>query len=335
MPRGRGAGPERPHRSEYEAMGTSAETGAQDADAAGLLAGQSVAVTGATRGLGRAIARALAGAGASLVVNGRDAQLLDTLVAELESRGADAVAVPGSVADEPTAQRIVETAVERFGKLDTLVNNAGVVRDRTTLRMSADEFDEVIATNLRGTWLCGREAARAMKQSGGHIINITSNAAFQGSVGQSNYAAAKAGVVALTRAWAYELERYGIRANAVWPIALTDMTEVVIERAGAAAEADGRERPSAAELGFGDPDEVATLLVYLASDLAAHLNHQIVTFNGGRIATWTHPREEDVRERPRWSVEQIAEHFAGRDAVTQQPLYEPQLAPLRTADDAA
>jgi 3-oxoacyl-[acyl-carrier protein] reductase len=318
-------------------MGASAERDARDADPARLLAGQSIVVTGATRGLGRAIARALAGAGASLVLNGRDAQRLDGLVAELQATGASAVAVPGSVADEPTAQRIVETAVERFGKLDTLVNNAGVVRDRTTLRMSVEEFDEVIATNLRGSWLCGREAARAMKQSGGHIINITSNAAFQGSVGQSNYAAAKAGVAALTRAWAYELERYGIRANAVWPIALTDMTEVVIDRAGAAAEADGRERPSAAELGFGDPDEVATLLVYLASDLAAHLNHQIVTFNGGRIATWTHPREQDVRERPRWSVEQIAAYFAGPDAVAQQPMYEPQLAPLRSGgdDDAA
>jgi NAD(P)-dependent dehydrogenase (short-subunit alcohol dehydrogenase family) len=331
MRRRRLAGPASPHRAECEAMGASAESDAQDTGAAGLLAGQSIAVTGATRGLGRAIARALAGAGASLVVNGRDAQLLDTLVAEIEAAGASAVAVTGSVAEEATAQRIVETALERSGKLDTLVNNAGVVRDRTTLRMSAEEFDEVIATNLRGTWLCGREAARAMKQSGGHIINITSNAAFQGSVGQSNYAAAKAGVVALTRAWAYELERYGIRANAVWPIALTDMTEVVIDRAGAAAEADGRDRPSAAELGFGDPDEVATLLVYLASDLAAHLNHQIVTFNGGRIATWTHPREQDVRERPGWSVEQIADYFQGPEAITQQPLYEPQLAPLRGA----
>jgi NAD(P)-dependent dehydrogenase (short-subunit alcohol dehydrogenase family) len=313
-------------------MPTSAENGAPST-AGALLSGQSIVVTGATRGLGRAIAHALAGAGASLVVNGRDAQRLDALVAELADVGASAVAVPGSVADERTAQRIVATAVERFGRLDTLVNNAGVVRDRTTLRMSVEEFDEVIATNLRGSWLCGREAARAMKQSGGHIINITSNAAFQGSVGQSNYAAAKAGVAALTRAWAYELERYGIRANAVWPIALTDMTEVVIERAGAAAEADGRSRPSAAELGFGDPDEVATLLVYLASDLASHLNHQIVTFNGGRLATWTHPREEDVRERPRWSVEQIAEHFSGPEAVSQQPLYEPRLAPLRRDQD--
>jgi len=313
-------------------MPTSAENGAPSTDGE-LLSGQSIVVTGATRGLGRAIAHALAGAGASLVVNGRDAQRLDALVAELADAGASVVAVPGSVADEQTAQRIVATAVERFGRLDTLVNNAGVVRDRTTLRMSVEEFDEVIATNLRGSWLCGREAARAMKQSGGHIINITSNAAFQGSVGQSNYAAAKAGVAALTRAWAYELERYGIRANAVWPIALTDMTEVVIERAGAAAEADGRSRPSAAELGFGDPDEVATLLVYLASDLASHLNHQIVTFNGGRLATWTHPREEDVRERPRWSVEQIAEHFSGPEAVSQQPLYEPQLAPLRRDQD--
>ncbi|MCW3018166.1 MAG: 3-oxoacyl-ACP reductase [Solirubrobacterales bacterium] len=312
------------------AMPTSPENHAPSANE-GLLAGQSIAVTGATRGLGRAFARALAAAGASLVVNGRDVQELDALVTEIAAAGASAVAVPGSVAQEQTAERIVAAAVERFGKLDPLVNNAGVVRDRTTLRMSVEEFDEVIATNLRGSWLCGREAARAMKRSGGHIINITSNAAFQGSVGQSNYAAAKAGVAALTRAWAFELDRYGIRANAVWPIALTDMTEVVVERAGAAAEADGRERPSAAELGFGDPEAVATLVVYLASDLASHLNHQIVTFNGGRIATWTHPREEDVRERPRWSVGQIAEHFSGPQAVSQQPLYEPQLAPLLDA----
>lgn len=294
------------------------------------LADRSIVVTGTTRGLGRSIATALASAGANLVINGRDRDRLEALSVELNEAGGTVVAVPGSVAEEAIGTSLVAAAVDSYGRIDTLINNAGIVRDRTTLRMSVEEFDDVIATNLRGTWLCGREAARAMKETGGHIINVVSNVAFHGSVGQSNYAASKAAAASLARSWAFELARYGIRANSVWPVALTDMTRAVIDRAAQIADAEGRDRPTATTIGLGDPDEVAKLLVYLSSDQASHINNQVITFNGERLALWTHPREVDVTERGHWSVEDIASVLGGPNALEQQPMYEPTLQPLRS-----
>jgi NAD(P)-dependent dehydrogenase (short-subunit alcohol dehydrogenase family) len=294
-----------------------------------ILSEKAVVVTGASRGLGRSIAVAVAAAGAGTVVNGRDADNIAALVAEIEAAGGRAVGVVGSVAEEAVADRLVSTCVEAFGKIDCLINNAGVVRDRTTLRMTAEEFDDVIATNLRGTWLCGRAAARAMKEAdGGHLVNIVSNVAFHGSFGQSNYAASKAGAAALTRSWAYELARYGIRANAVWPVAVTDMTQVVIDRAVQAAEAAGEPVPTAGAIGLGDPDEVAKLLVYLASDLSKDINYQMITFNGGRLSLWTHPTEVEIRDRRRWTVDEIAAAFDGDGAIARQEMHEPTMAPL-------
>jgi 3-oxoacyl-[acyl-carrier protein] reductase len=296
-----------------------------------LLAGKAIVLTGASRGLGNAVAHALAEHGASLVLNARDGERLQALRQELQATGASVLSVEGSVAEEQIAERLVARCVEEFGRIDVLINNAGIVRDRTTMRMSAEEFDDVMAVNLRGTWLCGREAARAMRETGGHLINVISNVAFHGSIGQSNYAASKSGAASLTRSWAYELGRYGIRANALWPIAMTDMTQVVVENAARAAEQEGKPAPTAATIGLGDPAEVAKLLVYLAGDRAAELNGQILTFNGGRLALWTHPREVEVRERESWSVEQIAEVFEGPDAAQQQRMDEPDLQPLTGA----
>lgn len=296
--------------------------------AGGLLAERAIVVTGTSRGLGRAVALALAEQGASLVINARDETRLEALRGEIDALGGRAIAIAGSVAEESVAEELVARCVAEFGRIDVLINNAGIVRDRTTMRMSAEEFDEVIAVNLRGTWLCGREAARAMRDSGGHLINITSNVAFHGSIGQSNYAASKAAVVSLTRSWAYELARYGIRSNALWPVALTDMTQVVVDRAAQIAEQEGRDAPSAGTIGLGDPAEVAKVLVYLASDLAAEINNQIFTFNGGRLSLWTHPQEVGVHERQVWSVAEIAAVFSGPDAVEQEPMHEPSLSPL-------
>jgi NAD(P)-dependent dehydrogenase (short-subunit alcohol dehydrogenase family) len=292
------------------------------------LRGKAVVVTGATGGLGRAAAVAIADAGGEVVVNGRGAERLDQLVEEITQAGGRAVAFAGSIAEEAVAVSLVSSCVEAFGRIDCLINNAGVVRDRTTLRMTAEEFDDVMATNLRGVWLCGREAARAMRESGGLIVNVLSHAAFFSAVGQSNYAASKAGVAALTRAWAYELARYGIRANALCPVVLTEMTGGIVERAGEQATQEGKPAPTAAALGLGDAAEVAKVLVYLASDCAADLNAQILTFNGGRLAMWTHPRETEVRERESWTVAQIAEAFNDPGAIVQQELPGPDLRPL-------
>jgi 3-oxoacyl-[acyl-carrier protein] reductase len=293
-----------------------------------FLEGKAVVVTGATGGLGRAGALAIAAAGGSVVVNGRSAERLDSLVEQITREGGSAVAVAGSIADEQVATSLVSRCVEAFGHIDCLVNNAGLVRDRTTLRMTAEEFDDVMETNLRGAWLCGREAARAMRETGGLILNVLSHAAFFSAIGQSNYAASKAGVAALTRSWAYELARYGIRANALCPVVLTEMTAPIVERAGEQAAGEGLPPPSAAALGLGDPAEVAKILVYLASDLATALNGQVLTFNGGRLALWTHPRETEVRERSSWSVGEIAEAFRGPGAIVQQQLPGPDLKPL-------
>jgi 3-oxoacyl-[acyl-carrier protein] reductase len=298
------------------------------ADATKVNEGKVVVLTGASRGLGRATAKALAASGALLVVNGRGHEHLESLCGEIEASGGRAIPVAGSVAEEEVAEAVVTAAVGEFGRLDTLINNAGIVRDRTTMRMTVEEFDEVIATNLRGTWLCGREAARAMRETGGQIINVVSNVAFHGSVGQSNYAASKSGAASLTRSWSYELARYGIRANAVWPIARTEMTQVVIDGAAKRAEAEGKPAPTAEQIGLGDPDEVAKIFVYMAGDLGADLNAQIVTFNGHRLALWTHSVEVDVREHDPWTVTELAEAFAGAGAVTQQDMYELDLKPI-------
>ena len=227
----------------------------------------------------------------------------------------------GSVADVAACDALIDRCVGEFGGIDTLVNNAGTVRDRTLMRMSAQEFDEVIAVNLRGTWACSRAAALAMKVDGGHIINVISGSAFTGPIGQTNYAAAKAGVAAMTRCWSSELERYGIRANAIWPLALTDMTEVIVERNRELAEKEGRPAPAPMELGLGAPEQVARMMVFLASDAASDLNGQIVSFNGRKMALWTHPQEVNITERDDWSLDEIIERFhetAGREL---QPIY--------------
>jgi 3-oxoacyl-[acyl-carrier protein] reductase len=290
-----------------------------------LLARKVVVVTGASRGLGRAFAEDLAGRGALLVINGRDETRLGEVANGIRERGGEVLTVAGSVADDAVAERLVACALAEFGRLDALVNNAGIVRDRTLLKMTEAEFDDVIATNLRGTWTCGRHAARAMAESGGgSIVNVVSNAAFHGSVGQSNYGASKAGVAALTRAWSTELARFGIRVNAIWPIAVTDMTDVVLERFARAAEERGLARPTAAEIGFGDPAAIAPIVSFLVSELAADLTAQIITCNGTRVAVWSHPEERSLTERPAWRLEDYVDAFRN-GTLAPEPMHPPKI----------
>jgi 3-oxoacyl-[acyl-carrier protein] reductase len=274
----------------------------------GMLQGKRIVVTGASRGLGRAFAVALAEAGAQVVVNGTNAALLAGVVDEIEASGGAATAVVGSVADDEVAGSIVAACVEAFGGIDAVVNNAGIVRDRTLMNMTPQEFDEVVAVNLRGTWSVSRHAARAMREqgTGGLLLQIVSNSAFTGSVGQTNYAASKAGVMGMLYAWDVELKRFGIRTNALWPIAQTDMTRVVFENAARQAEAAGRSVPAPAELGFGAPEAVAPIAVYLCSDQAAHLRSQLFTFNGSKLARWSHPKEIELGRQPSWTVQELA-----------------------------
>jgi len=279
----------------------------------GMLEGKRIAVTGASRGLGRAFAVALAAEGAHVVVNGTNAELLDGVVQDITGAGGEAAAVVGSVADDDVAASIVQACVERFGGIDAVVNNAGIVRDRTLMNMTPEEFDEVIAVNLRGTWSVSRHAARAMKEqgTGGLLLQIVSNSAFTGSIGQTNYAASKAGVMGMLYAWDVELKRFGIRTNAVWPVAQTDMTRVVFENAAKQAEAAGRPVPEPSSFGFGTPESVAPVVVYLCSDAASHLRSQLVTFNGSKLALWSHPRETELGRQDGWTVAELAAALDG------------------------
>lgn len=272
------------------------------------MAGRRVVVTGASRGLGRAFAIALASHGAHVVVNGTNADLVASVVDEITEAGGTAVACVGSVADDAVAGELIATCVREFGGVDAVVNNAGIVRDRTLMKMTPEEFDEVIAVNLRGTWSVSRHAALAMKSQhhGGLLLQVISGSAFVGSVGQTNYAASKAGVMGMLYAWDLELARFGIRTNALWPVAETDMTQVVFDGVRQRAEARGVAAPPPSDLGFGQPVDIAPIVVYLCSERADHLRSQLFTFNGSKLAVWQHPRETEVRRQASWTVDELA-----------------------------
>ena len=269
------------------------------------LEGKRIVVTGATRGLGRGFALGLAAAGARLVVNGTNAALAEQVTEEIRAAGGTAEPVVGSVADDSLAERLISTCVDRYGGVDSVVNNAGIVRDRTLMNMTPEEFDEVIAVNLRGTWSVSRHAARAMKATGGHLLQIFSNSGFTGSIGQTNYAASKAGVMGMLYAWDVELSRFNIRTNALWPIAETDMTQVVFDMAKKRSEETGKPVPSAADLGFGTPETIAPIVVYLCSDRASHLRSQLFTFNGRKLALWSHPKETWIERKESWTLDEL------------------------------
>jgi 3-oxoacyl-[acyl-carrier protein] reductase len=248
------------------------------------LDGRVVVVTGASIGLGEAYARALSAAGARLVVCARNADRLHALARELP----DTVAVVGDVGDADVADEVVAAAVDAFGRLDVLVNNAGMVRDRTLLRMSDDEFDEVVRAHVYGTFFMARACARQMKeQGGGSIINIGSDSGLAGAFGQTNYAAAKGAVLGLTLTWAQELVRYGITCNCVLPNALTEMTEGLDELLESYRYGGPERFPRA----LGEAAEVAPLIVLLAGSRWSRLNGRILSLGGDKLSLWEPPAE--------------------------------------------
>jgi len=258
------------------------------------LAGKVAIVTGSGRGLGLAYAAELARRGASVVINDVDADTAAQAVASIAAEGGKAVTVVAPVGPTETAQQLVAAAVENFGRLDILVTNAGVLRDTVLWKMSDDDFDAVINVHLRGTFTCVREAATYMRENNvaGRIICIGSPTGQRGNFGQTNYAAAKAGIVGMVRTWALELKRAGITANAVIPVAATAMTATVPYFAAAVgAEAKGEAMAAffRHDLGFGTSDDVAGLVAYLASDAAADVTGQAIGVGGDRIQVWSHP----------------------------------------------
>ncbi|MBM0276611.1 SDR family NAD(P)-dependent oxidoreductase [Micromonospora tarensis] len=258
------------------------------------LVGKVAIVTGSGRGLGLSYAQELARRGASVVVNDVDAEAAADAVAAVQTSGGRAVAVVAPVGPTQTAKELVSTAVAHFGRLDILVTNAGVLRDTVLWKMSDDDFDTVVNVHLRGTFTTAREAVQQMRQAGegGRIICIGSPTGQRGNFGQTNYAAAKAGIVGMVRTWALELTRAGITANAVVPVAATAMTATVPYFAAAVrAEAHGEPMPPffRHELGFGTADDAAGLVAFLGSDAAAAVTGQVIGVGGDRLQIWTHP----------------------------------------------
>jgi NAD(P)-dependent dehydrogenase (short-subunit alcohol dehydrogenase family) len=258
------------------------------------LDGKVAIVTGSGRGLGLAYAQELARQGASVIVNDVDQAIADAAVTSIVDAGGTAIAVVAPVGPTETARRLVDAAVQSFGRLDILVTNAGVLRDTVLWKMSDDDFDTVIGVHLRGTFTCVREAAIRMREQGegGRIICIGSPTGQRGNFGQTNYAAAKAGIVGMVRTWALELKRAGITANAVIPVAATAMTATVPYFA-AAVEADEKDEAMPSffrhDLGFGTSDDVAGVIAYLASDAAGDVTGQAIGVGGDRLQLWSHP----------------------------------------------
>ncbi len=242
------------------------------------LDGQTALVTGASRGIGRAVALALAGEGAEVVVNyASSSDAAEAVVAEIQAIGGSAYALQADVADEASVEDLFKTVLKRSGRIDVLVNNAGITRDGLLMRMKTEDWQAVINLNLTGVFLCTRAVTRSMlKQRSGRIINITSVVGLMGNAGQANYAAAKAGVVGLTRSSAKEMASRGITVNAVAPgFIATDMTKDLEAEAILAAIPLGR---------FGTPDQVAGTVRFLAADpAAAYITGQVLQVDGGMV----------------------------------------------------
>lgn len=242
------------------------------------LSGKTALVTGGTRGIGRAIVEALAGAGASVAFTYRSsADTAEALQSELEGQGVEALAIQSDAADFDAAQDAVQQVLDAWGTLDVLVNNAGVTRDNLLIRMSEDDWDAVIGTNLKSVFnLCKAAYRPMMKQRGGSVINISSVVGVMGNPGQANYAASKAGIIGFTKSLARELGGRGVRANVVAPGYVdTDMTEAMPE---AAREAMAGSIP----LGrTAQPEDIANAVLFLASDAGRYITGHVLHVDGG------------------------------------------------------
>ncbi|MCX5074054.1 SDR family oxidoreductase [Streptomyces sp. NBC_00513] len=295
-----------------------------------FLAGKVVAVTGAGRGIGRAVALAAAAEGARVVVNDYGvgieggeptSEIAEAVVKEIVAAGGEAVAVADDVSTMAGGQRVVDTALARYGRIDGVVCVAGILRERMLFNMSEEEWDPVVATHLKGTFTVFRAACAVMrKQGGGTLIGFTSGN-HQGSVAQANYSAAKGGIISLVRSAALGLAKYGVTANAVAPVARTRMSANV--------PMELKE--------IGEPEDVAALVTYLLSDRAVavggeRITGQVYTIAGPKIAVWAQPRELRAGyAEGSWTPEKIADFLPG--TVGTDPM--PMLAQLEAMAKAA
>jgi NAD(P)-dependent dehydrogenase (short-subunit alcohol dehydrogenase family) len=270
-----------------------------------FLDGKVVAITGAGRGIGRSIALDVARAGAKVVVAdygvGTDgsepsSDIADSVVAEITAAGGEAVAAASDVGTMQGGEAVVAAAMDTWGRIDGAVCVAGILRERMLFNMSEDEFDAVIRVHLKGTFTVYRAASAVMRkqEGGGSLIGFTSGVWALGSVAQANYAAAKGGIVSLSYSAAVGLERYGVRANVIAPVARTRMS------AGVPMQLAEN----------GEPEDISPMAVYLLSDRAKHITGQVYSVVGNKIAVWSQPKEvRAVYNDTRWTPETIDERL--------------------------
>lgn len=302
------------------------------------LNGKVAVVTGSGRGLGLAYAKALAAAGAAVVVNDVDAATAEAAVKEIADAGGRAVAEVAAIGTSEAAEALVARAVSEFGRLDVMVTNAGVLRDKVLWKMTDDDFDTVVQVHLKGTFTCARAATIRFREQGdgGRLILVGSPAGQRGNFGQTNYSAAKAGIIGFVRTWAMELSRAGVTVNALIPVAATAMTETIPFLAPyVEALRAGEPMPPFARraLAFGSPEDAAGLVTFLASDAAAGITGQAIGVGGDRLSLWTHPVQAVAAYADGgWSADAIAEAwptiFAGHEQSVGENLPQPpQAAP--------
>lgn len=265
-----------------------------------LLDKKTAVVTGGGKGIGRGHCLHLAAAGANVVVNDIDADSAAAVVAEIIAAGGVATISTDNIASRDGVEALVDTCIKNYGQLDIVVNNAGNLRDRSFLKMTDEEFDSVWLVHVKGTFWLSQAAALQMKKqgTGGSIINTTSGAHF-GNFGQSNYSAAKGAIASMTYTWAIELAKYGVRVNAIGPMAATQMSATYKDEDG---------KPGAAM--SMAPELNGPMVVYLASDEALNVSGQIFGVGGERLAHMVQPHYgKTLIQQGGWTVESIQQHF--------------------------
>jgi NAD(P)-dependent dehydrogenase (short-subunit alcohol dehydrogenase family) len=289
-----------------------------------MLDGKVALVTGAGRGIGRATALAMAAEGARVIVNdhgvtgdGRDAssEPADEVVAEIRAAGGEAIGNAGSVAVYADAEKMIQEGLDLWGRLDVVVNNAGILRDKIFHKMTEEDWDAVIAVHLKGTFNTTRVAATAFRAQGsGSVVNFTSSSGLIGNLGQTNYGAAKLGIVAFTRNAALDMTRYNVRCNAIAPFAWTRMTASI-------PGADDPTNTRVQNLKKLSPEQIAPLAVFLASDAAKDVNGQVFGVRGHEIVLFSLPAPvRSLHRSGGWTPQQVAETLPGALATSFTPL---------------